>query len=159
MAQDLLRTVTVERVIPAPADEIFAVLISPGRHAGLDGSGMLQGAPEGPAQLHLGVRFTMGMKQGPVMYRNVNEVTVFEPDRSVAWKSTGDWRGHTIVGGQWWRYTLVPVEGGTRVQHSYEWGRSVLPRLTIQLPGFPSRMARTMPQTLKRLEEAVLTGR
>ena len=158
MAEFSSRTVTVDRVIPAPADTIFAVRISPARHADLDGSGMLQGGPGGADRLHLGARFTMAMKQGPLSYRSINEVTVFEQDREVAWKTTGEWKGHTIVGGHWWRYVLTPVEEGTRVQHSYEWGRSVLPRLTIQLPGFPARMARTMPHTLKRLEDIVLSG-
>ena len=149
-------TVTVERVIPAPAAAVFAVLCTPGQHAALDASGMLRGSPSGPERLHLGPRFGMAMQQGPFPYRSVNEVTVFEPDRVLAWRTTGEWRGHTVVGGQWWRYTLVPHNGGTLVRHDYEWGRARWAALTVALPRYPQRMARTMPETLRRLEEVVL---
>lgn len=150
------RTVTVERVIPAAPGPIFAVLASPAQHAALDGSGMLQGTPSGPDHLHLGAGFSMAMRQGPFRYRSVNDVTEYEQDRSLAWRTTGQWRGRTVVGGQWWRYTLIPVEGGTLVRHSYEWGRAALATLTVWLPGYPHRMARTMPRTLERLEDVLL---
>ena len=150
------RTVMVERLIPAPAEDVFAVLVSPARHSALDGAGMVQGAPGGPDPLHLGARFTMGMRQGRLRYRSVNQVTVFEPDRIIAWRTTGEWRGHTLVGGQWWRYDLTAQDGGTLVRHSYEWGRARLPILTVRLAGYPARMARTMPESLRRLELAVL---
>lgn len=156
MAPDAKRTVTVERLIPAPAADIFEVLATPGQHTGLDGSGMLQGAPSRTERLHLGARFSMAMRQGPFSYRSVNEVTEFEEDRRLAWRTTGQWRGRTIVGGQWWRYLLEPTGDGTLVHHSYEWGRAMLPLVTIQLPRYPRRMARSMPQTLLRLEETVL---
>ena len=150
------RTVTVERLVPATADRVFALLVSPERHAGLDGSGMVQGAPDGPARLHRGARFTMAMRQGPFRYRSVNVVTEFEPDRTLAWRTTGEWRGRTVAGGQWWRYDLLPAPGGTLVRHSYEWGRALFPEVTMRLPGYPRRMARSMPETLRRLEDAVL---
>ena len=158
MTSGARRTVTVERVIPAPAEEIFAVLVTPARHADLDGSGMLEGAPSGDDRLTPGARFGMAMKQGPFRYRSVNEVTELQPDRTIAWRTTGQWRGHTLVGGQWWRYTLTPVDGGTLVQHSYEWGRAAFALLTVWLPRYPQRMARTMPRTLERLEHVVLPG-
>ncbi|MDT0276242.1 SRPBCC family protein [Blastococcus goldschmidtiae] len=150
------RTVTVERFVPAPAEAVFAILVSPERHSALDGAGMVQGAPSGPGRLHLGARVTMGMRQGRLRYRSVNEVTVFEEGRALAWRTTGRWRGHTVVGGQWWRYELTPQDGGTLVRHSYEWGRARLPTVTVRLPGYPRRMARTMPESLRRLELAVL---
>jgi uncharacterized protein YndB with AHSA1/START domain len=152
------RTVTVERLIPAAADQIFAVLLSPDLHADLDGSGMVQGSPAGSDELYLGARFTMAMRQGPLKYRSVNEVTEFEQDRTLAWRTTGEWRGRTILGGQWWRYDLLPEKGGTLVRHSYEWGRALFPTVTIQLPRYPQRMARTMPDTLERLEDTVLAS-
>lgn len=60
------------------------------------------------------------------------------------------------MGGQWWRYRLEPVDGGTLVRHTYEWGRAMFPLLTVWLPRYPQRMARTMPQSLTRLEEVAL---
>jgi uncharacterized protein YndB with AHSA1/START domain len=153
------RTVTAERRIPAAADEVFAVLVSLDQHVHLDGSGMVQGLPDGPDKLHLGARFSMAMRQGPFSYRSVNEVTAYEENRTLAWRTVGEWRGRTVVGGQWWRYDLLPDGDRTLVRHSYEWGRAMLPTLTIQLPGYPQRMARTMPETLNRLEHVVLTRR
>ena len=150
------RSVTVERVIPASAGAVFAVLASPARHSALDGGGTVHGAPEGPDPLVLGARFSMAMRQGPFRYRSVNEVMAFEPDRVLAWRTTGEWRGRTVVGGQWWRYELLPADGGTLVRHSYEWGRARFATLTVRLPGYPARMARSMPESLRRLESAVL---
>ena len=153
------RTVTVERLVPATADRVFAVLISLEHHARLDGSGMVRGVADGPDRLYPGARLTMAMRQGPFAYRSVNAVTEYEQDRTLAWRTTGEWRGRTVVGGQWWRYSLVPWQGGTLVRHSYEWGRAVLPEVTIRLPRYPQKMARTMPETLRRLEDAVLGRR
>lgn len=153
------RTVTVERCIPAAAEQIFEVLVSPEHHARLDGSGMVKGLPNGPGQLYLGARFSMAMRQGPVNYRSVNEVTAYEQNRTLAWRTVGEWRGRTVVGGQWWRYELSPDDDGTLVRHSYEWGRALLPTLTIELPRYPQRMARAMPETLRRLEDLVLARR
>ena len=97
----------------------------------------------------------MAMRQEPFSYRSVNEVTEFEENRTLAWRTVGEWRGRTVLGGQWWRCTLLPVPDGTLVRHSYEWGRARLPLLTIRLPRYPQRMARTMPETLRRLEGTV----
>ncbi len=150
------RAVVVEQVLPAPPGRLFAVLASPAYHLQLDGSSMLRGDPDGPERLFLGARFSMAMQQGPLRYRSVNEVTEFEEDRALSWRTTGQWRGHTVVGGQWWRYRLEPVDGGTLVRHTYEWGRAMFPLLTVWLPRYPQRMARTMPQSLTRLEEVAL---
>jgi hypothetical protein len=75
---------------------------------------MLQGTPSGPDHLHLGARFTMAMKQGRFRYRTVNDVPEYEQDRSLAWRTTGQWYGRAVVGGQWWRYALVPIEWSAR---------------------------------------------
>jgi len=41
---------SVERAVPAPSSEVFAVLTDIDRHAALDGSGMLRGHARGPAR-------------------------------------------------------------------------------------------------------------
>lgn len=146
--------VRVDRVIPADAGMIFAVLTSPARHTELDGSAMLRGSARGPDPLYLGAIFTMSMSQARLQYRSVNRVTVFEQDRAIAWETGGD-VGPVRIGGHWWRYDLEPVAGGTRVTHSYEWGRARAAWLTMRLPRFPQRMARDMPVTLERLEHAL----
>lgn len=148
------KTVSVERVIAAPAEKIFALLASPSRHTELDGSAMLKGSARGPDPLHQGAKFTMSMNQAKVRYRSINEVTVFEPDRAIAWETGGD-LGPLHIGGHWWRYDLEPqADGSTRVVHTYEWGRSRQAR-GLKLLKYPERMGAAMGRTLERLEQAV----
>jgi hypothetical protein len=118
---------------------------------------MLRGDPIGPSQLKLGDTFTMGMSQAGRAYRSVNQVVEFEPNRRIAWRSTGTWFGRVVIGGQRWRYILHPNPAGTLVEHAYVWGYARLPLLTIWLPGFPHRMRAAMERSLANL--AVLAGR
>ncbi|TCP57532.1 polyketide cyclase/dehydrase/lipid transport protein [Tamaricihabitans halophyticus] len=150
------RSVHVERLIAAPAEQIFAVLADPRRHAELDGSGMVQGAARVPEHLGLGAEFEMNMRQRRD-YRSVSTVVEYEQDRLLTWETVGRWRGRKVIGGQWWRYRLTPQGQRTLVRHSYLWGRASLPLLTIWLPGFPRRMAPAMRDSLKRL--ATITER
>ena len=78
--------VTVERVIPAPADQIFALLADASRHVELDGSGALQGLKQEAKPLQLGSEFGMKMKV-VLPYRMKNRVIEFEQDRRIAWQS------------------------------------------------------------------------
>lgn len=147
------RTVTVERLVRAPASILFVILRDPATHLEIDGSGMLRGEPDGPSQLGPGDRFTMSMSQLGMAYRSQSTVVEYAPDRLIAWETIGFLRGRKVVGGQWWRYELVPDSDGTLVRHSYIWGRASLPLLTIWLPGYPRRMRRSMPRSLDRLAE------
>jgi uncharacterized protein YndB with AHSA1/START domain len=131
-----VRQVRVFRLIQARPHTLFGLLTDPRRHAQLDGSGMLRGNPVGPDRLQLGDIFTMAMSQGHKVYRSTNEVVEFEPDRRIAWRSTGSWRGHIPVGGQRWRYILYSDPAGTLVEHAYVWGYARMPLLTVWLPGF-----------------------
>ena len=69
--------VSVERVIDAPPEAIFALLADPRRHRDFDGSGTVGDAKDLPDRLRLGSTFGMSMKQG-VSYSMVNEVVEFE---------------------------------------------------------------------------------
>lgn len=144
-----------ERLIRADAAAIFDVLTDIHRHAAFDGSGMLQGAAEGPERLVLGSRFSMGMKQRGGSYRSVNTVVEHAENQLIAWASVGELRGRKLIGGQRWRYELIPRPAGTLVRHSYVWGYATMPRVTIQLPGFPARMQTSMVHTLANLEREV----
>lgn len=144
---------SVDRVVPASPHEVFAVLTDIDRHAALDGSGMLQGRPDGPRPLVLGSRFSMAMQQARLPYRSVSTVVEYEEDRLIAWSSAGEVAGRRVVGGQRWRYELEPATGGTLVRHSYVWGYAALPRLTVELPGYPQRMRIAMALTLRHLGE------
>ncbi|WP_405840848.1 SRPBCC family protein [Streptomyces platensis] len=163
-----MRAISVSRDIVATPRELFDLLRDPARHAELDGSGMLRGRPQGPSPLGPGDRFSMGMAQGRIAYRSVNVVVEYEKDRLIAWETWGELRGRRLVGGQRWRYELTPVngtggtdgagggsEGTTRVTHTFDWSRARLPRLIVELPGYPRRMGPAMTTTLERLAAAV----
>jgi uncharacterized protein YndB with AHSA1/START domain len=141
----------VFRLIQAGPHTLFRLLTDPQCHAQLDGSGMLRGNPVGPDRLQLGDIFTMEMSQAGKAYRSTNEVVEFEPDRRIAWRSIGTWRGHIPVGGQRWRYIFHPDPAGTVVEHAYVWGYARMPLLTIWLPGFPRRMRPAMERSLANL--------
>lgn len=146
MAHD--RAVSVSRVIPAPADQIFAVLASPAGHAQIDGSGTVVAARDGqPDTLVLGSRFGMNMKMG-LPYRMQNTVVEYEENRLIAWQHFGKHR---------WRYELAPVDGGTRVTETFDWSTARSPKF-IELMGYPKKHVPNMERTLERLE-AVVTAR
>ncbi|TJZ52962.1 hypothetical protein FCH28_17505 [Streptomyces piniterrae] len=152
-----MRSISVSKDIGGTPQQIFAVLRDPVRHAELDGSGMLRGRPDGPSLLGPGDRFSMAMAQGRIAYRSVNVVVEYERDRLIAWETWGEFRGRRFVGGQRWRYELAAADeaGSTRVTHTYDWSRARLPRLVIELPGYPRRMGPAMATTLERLATAV----
>lgn len=158
-----MRAISVSQDIDATPQQIFAVLRDPARHAELDGSGMLRGRPEGPSPLGPGDRFSMGMTQGRIAYRSLNAVVEYEEDRLIAWETFGELGGRRLVGGQRWRYELSPLTDAadpasgpaTRVTHTYDWSRARLPRLVVELPGYPKRMGPAMARTLERLAAAV----
>ncbi len=140
------RQVSVSRVIPASAAEIFAVIADANRHADFDGSGSVKGTTGDPEPLALGTKFGMSMRIG-LPYRIQNEVVEYENDRLIAWQHFGRHR---------WRYELEPVEGGTKVTETFDWSTARSPRF-IELMGYPKKHPANMEKTLERLE-AVVTG-
>ena len=146
---------TVERVIHAAPEVIFAVLADATLHASIDGSGMLQGASRSdPEPLALGVVFGMNMKLG-VSYSTVNRVVEFERDRTIAWKTGPEGRLGRFIAGRIWRFQLEAVDGGTRVLESWD----ITPdhqRVLLKLGGiYWGKTRRDMERTLARLDELV----
>jgi len=143
MAKD--RSITVERLIPAPAQSIFDVLADPAQHPLIDGSGSVRGTlGSQPQRLSLGAKFGMSMRIG-VSYPIVNTVVEFEEGRRIAWRHFG---GHV------WRYELEPGRGGTLVRETFDWSVAHSP-LAVELMGFPRRNRRGMERTLERLADYV----
>ena len=142
--------VTVERLIPAPPDRIFALLVDPARHHDIDGSGTVVAAKEGSTRLKLGDRFGMDMKMG-VAYSMISTVIELEDDRRIAWQTRGK-KGKG--GGRIWRYELEPVEGGTRVRESWDITHETpLSKPLVRLGAGRTRKA--MAATLERIEQLV----
>jgi uncharacterized protein YndB with AHSA1/START domain len=141
---------TVERLIPAPASEIFALLADPARHRDIDGSGTVRESTTGSQQLHLGSTFGMSMKMG-IPYSMVSEVVEFEQDRRIAWQSKSPlFFMKPFVGGRIWRYVLEPVEGGTLVRESWDITHEAI-KAAVRPMAAKTRV--NMAATLERIEQ------
>ncbi|GEP34476.1 hypothetical protein NSZ01_22440 [Nocardioides szechwanensis] len=116
--------IEAERLIAAPAADIFALLCDPQGHVAIDSSGMLQSA-EGEPVSAAGDSFVVHMDREslndyPEMGRYDVTVTIrdFEPDRLVSWTVLGRIRPQI---GHVYGYRLDPDEAGTRVTSFYDW--------------------------------------
>ena len=141
--------VTVERFIPAPAAEIFALLADPRRHKDIDGSGTVLEAKDLPPKLELGAKFGMGMRRGRT-YSMVNTVVEFEQDRRIAWQPFAPFPASLLIGGRIWRYQLEPVDGGTNVTESWDVRQE---RITPLVRRDAQNAKRGMVATLERIEK------
>ena len=147
--------VSVERVIPVPAERIFALLSDAGRHKELDGSGTLQGLRAKPQPLGLGAEFGMKMRAYGVPYRMKNRVIEFEQDRRIAWQTLPDYPlTGRIAAGRIWRYELEPVDGGTLVRESWDITREA-PLTKPLVRGLGPKTRADMARTLERIEQIV----
>jgi hypothetical protein len=116
--------IEVTRTIAAEPAAIFAVLRDPQGHVAIDSSGMLQSADGGQVG-GVGDSFVVHMDREALndypelgRYDVTVAISVFEPDREIAWKVNGQIRppiGHV------YGYRLDPVDGGTRVTSYYDW--------------------------------------
>ncbi len=145
-----LLQVSVERVVAASPQEVFAVLADPRRHREIDGSGTLRETVDGPPRLYRGARFGMRMRLGGP-YEMTSTVVEFEEGRRIAWQPRpANAVAALVIGGRIWRYELEPVEGGTLVRETWDIRKERFP-----LPLVAARWAtrRAMARTLERLEE------
>lgn len=114
-------TISVERVINAPAGKIFALLADAGKHASFDGSESVNHASQKSVPLSIGTQFGMAMRGRKetlfIPYRTTNTVIEYEPDRRVAWKTTAM---GGLLGGRIWRYELSAADGGTLVRETWD---------------------------------------
>lgn len=145
-------TVSVERVINAPADQIFALIADAGKHSAFDGSGTVDHATEESQPLSLGARFGMSMRGRPqslfLPYRTTNTVIEFDPDRRIAWKTTMGPLG--LIGGRIWRYELSQADDGTLVRETWDVSAD-RQRPMLKLGGMPKQAEDGMRATLERI--------
>jgi hypothetical protein len=145
-------TVSVDRVIDAPASAIFAIVSDASRHHEIDGSGSVVKEKEGtPAALHLGSVFGMSMKLG-VPYSTSNTVIEFERDRRIAWQTRMAGPLGRLLGGRIWRYELEPVNGGTKVTESWDLSQDKQ-AFFLKNPKIGQHTAASMSKSLDRLAE------
>ena len=147
--------VTVQRLIPAPAEAIFDLLADPGRHQEIDGSGTLVGArSSGERRLALGDSFGMDMDWG-VNYATKNVVVEFEENRRIAWQTLAPKPLSYVLTGRIWRYELEPVEGGTIVRETWDTRQEALPSRYVVRATMTDLTRRNMEKTLQRIEDVV----
>jgi uncharacterized protein YndB with AHSA1/START domain len=142
---------TVERVIPAPAEQLFSVVADPRRHRDIDGSGTVRDATDTPDQLSLGATFGMSMEFGG-RYTMTSTVIEYEEGRRIAWQSrppAGGARWRQMFGGRIWRYEFEPVDGGTRVRESWDVSEEGM-RWIVR--GYGRKTRANMTRSLERLE-------
>ena len=129
------RSVSVTRLIKAPAETIFAVIDNPAKHPAFDGSGTVKAARVTDRDMKLGIP-----------YRMTSKVVEYEANRLLAWAHFG---GHR------WRYRLEPVdEANTMVTETFDWSTSRSPWF-IERAGYPKRHPPNMARTLDRLATLV----
>ncbi len=147
--------VTVERVISAPPEAIFELLVDPRRHREIDGSGTVRDARGDAPRLELGSQFGMSMKIG-VPYAMVSTVIEFEENRRIAWQTRGPTAIGRLVAGRIWRYEIEPVDGGSLVRES--WDISQESAVTKPFARMGAEQTRkNMVATLERIEEIATT--
>lgn len=146
---------SVERVIPAPPERIFALLADPAQHQVIDGSGTVRDAKgEESQQLQLGSTFGMKMKWG-LPYSMESEVIEYEDNRRIAWQTRPPGIGKHLGGGRIWRYELEPVTGGTRVRESWDISQEKGSKWLVGLDGSRKRTRENMTKTLENIERIV----
>jgi uncharacterized protein YndB with AHSA1/START domain len=144
------QVVSVERVIAAPAAELFAVVADASRHPEIDGSGTVVKPKAGAGQrLRLGSQFGMSMKMG-VPYSMSNTVIEFEQDKRIAWKTVFAGFLGKLIGGRVWRYEFEQVDGGTKVTESWDISQDKQ-AFFLKRGKVPSSTADAMRATLEKL--------
>jgi len=146
--------VTVERVIDAPPEKIFALLADPTKHPLIDGSGSVRASKPGtPGHVELGSQFGMSMKLG-IPYSMVSTVIEYEPNRRIAWQSKPPNVFGRFTGGRIWRYELEPVDGGTRVRESWDISQDHQ-RAFLRRGKLPDQTRANMEKTLEKVAAAL----
>jgi hypothetical protein len=150
------KVVSVERVIKAPAADIFAIVADASRHSEIDGSGAVKGLKPGATQhLALGSTFGMSMKLG-VPYSMTNTVIEYEQDDRIAWQTVLSGPLGRFIGGRIWRYELESAGGGTLVRESWDITQDKQ-RFMLQAGPVGKQSAEAMTKTLGRLAELTET--
>jgi uncharacterized protein YndB with AHSA1/START domain len=140
------KQVSITKVVHAPAERIFDLLVDPTKHPLIDGSGSVKALHgTAPTRLRLGDRFGMDMRLGAA-YKVTNTVVEFEENRLIAWRH---FAGHR------WRWELRPLdERTTEVTETFDYSTAKAGLMFVLL-GFPERNRKGIEATLDRLESVV----
>lgn len=147
--------VCVEKMIAAPAADLFAVVADPSRHCEIDGSGTVRASDARTTPLALGDTFGTAM-HWRVPYAMSNTVVELEQDRLIAWQPRPAYPlVGLLVGGRIWRWSFTPVAGGTLVRECWDTSQE---HLAFKLRPLADLTRRNITASLDRLEKVVLTS-
>jgi hypothetical protein len=117
--------VEVQRLIPAPPDQIFDVVRDPRGQVTIDASGMLQGWT-GERASGVGDAFTVHMDRESLgdfplgKYDVTVTITNYEPNSYITWEISG--AGFSSLG-HYYGYKLEARDEGTLVTSIYDWSQ------------------------------------
>ncbi|WP_206479210.1 MULTISPECIES: SRPBCC domain-containing protein [Kocuria] len=148
------KSITVSRLIDAPAEEIFEILTLPAKHPTLDASGTVISGTDQRIQ-NVGDVFVMNMHAEMMGgdYKTENHVTGLDPNKLIAWKPCPE--GTSVEDNGWeWVYELQP-EGSdsTTVTLTYSWEHAN-PKVTKKI-SFPLFGEKVLEESLERLASTV----
>ncbi|MEV1291987.1 SRPBCC family protein [Pseudonocardia sp. NPDC049635] len=116
MTEPVPTVVTAERVVAAPAAQLFELIADPARQPEWDGNDNLAEAAPGQRVRGVGEVFSTLLTQGGV---RENHVVEFTEGRRIAWRPS---EPGTPPPGHLWRWELDPVDDShTLVRHTYDW--------------------------------------
>jgi hypothetical protein len=116
--------IEVQRVIPADAAAIFALLRDPKGHVAIDSTGMLMDFTGEPASA-VGDTFVIHMDREALndfplgLYDVTVSFRTYEQDREIAWTILAELLDPQI--GHVYGYRLEPIDEGTLVTSYYDW--------------------------------------
>jgi len=155
--------VTATRRIAAPAGPIFAIVSSPQGHVDIDGSGMLEAAPDATPCTAVGDHFDMDMDRAPLgdvpemgKYKVRNTVTRIEPDRLFEW---GVGSADRPPLGHVYGWELAPVSDTvTDVTNYCDWSQ-IPEKFRARTEGrWPIVPVSMLEQSVEKLERLVTKG-
>ena len=144
--------VSVQRLIPVPAEAIFDLLADPARHKDIDGSGTVVGARSGGRRLKLGDSFGMDMKMG-ASYSTKSTIVEFSENRLIAWQVFAPAPLNKLFTGRIWRYELQPTDGGTLVTETWDISTVAFTSRWLVRRAMADSTRVNMARTLERIEE------
>ena len=147
-------SISANRVIDAPAEDIFEVLSLPAKHPRVDGSGTVVSGTDQRIQ-QVGDVFVMNMNSDVMGgdYKMENHVTGFDPKKLIAWKPCQE--GTPVEKNGWeWMYELQSQgSDSTEVTLTYSWGDANPALLKkMSFPVFPESV---LEESLENLAAAV----
>ena len=153
--------VTATRRIAASARAIFLLVSDPARHVDIDGSGMLQAAPDARPLTEIGQTFDMDMDRRPLgdipnmaEYKVRCTVTQLIPDRLIEWtvRAVGKPPAGHVYG---WQIESL-TDGECLVSNYYDWTmiRDEL-RAKFRWPVVPADRLQRSVENLERIATCV----